>query len=774
MSGKQLTKLKTIAWDRLTALDASIPVEYTLRFLLAFLLARVRIFSDFAPFGVAFSGACPPGIAGFITTAGVLLGYITGGSIVWSLKYISAVILIRAAMRIFKGIAIFEKSWFSPAAVFLAMGSVGFVYAADSGWAVLPSVMFVTETVLSACFSFFYIIALSPWSDGLGWRSRLCHTVSSIALISTLLMSISPWMLFGVLSIGRTIAVIIVMLTVFRGGLGAGCACGAAIGAAMDLSFGGIPVFTMTYTLSALISGIFSKKGRLPFALSFIIVNSIVTIWLWKFSENLYALYETFAASVIFLLFPDSLIAKISVLFPAESGGYGFLRVREYARDKVDLVSDAFRGIFEAVKASAADPDTCENPAVIFDRASDCVCRCCRESCRCWQREYSETYDILNNITPKLLRDGMINADDFPKRFTDKCGKINELVSAINSETRTFLTRRQFKARLSETHAAALNQYGDIASILKSLSQDLGGQITVEAPLERKLIKYLRGLNIDASAAVFRIRSGRLRAEIRSSALHLLLKDPEYLDKLSAVLGTRLCTSEIRSEADRLVLLEAEPLSVSIGVASSKKSGQNVSGDKSIYFRTDDGFLYVLLSDGMGTGPEAAGISGITVSILERFLKAGVSPELALKILSDLMLLKNDSGIESATVDLLAIDMFSGDSRIFKYGAAPSYVKKNTSIRKVNGLSFPSGLIRSGGSERNNCTKLHLSPGAFTVMLSDGVTQGSDDQWLRTLLSEHTGDASAELSRLILESAAEKFGKSDDMTVLAIRTAERV
>lgn len=772
VSGKQLTKFKKIAWDTLAAADAAAPVEYILRFLLAFLLARVRIFSDFAPFGLAFAGVCPSGIAGAVTAAGVLLGYVTGGNILWSLKYISAVILIRAALHVFKGTAVFDKNWFAPAAVFLAAGCVGFVYAADSGWAVSPTVMFVTETILSACFSFFYSAALSPWADGSGWRSRLCHTVSSVALLVTLLMSMSPWMLFGVLSVGRTVAVIILMLAVFRGGSGAGCAFAASIGAAMDLTSGGMPVFTMIYTLSALVSGIFSKKGRLPFILPFIIVNSTVTIWLWQFSENLYALYDAFAAGVIFLLLPDPLIAKVSALFPAEGGGYGFLRAREYARDKVALVSDAFRGIFEALKVSAADADTCENPAVIFDRASDCVCRSCRESCRCWQTEYADTYDILNNITPKLLRDGMISADELPGRFTEKCGKITELTAAINSETRTFLTRRQFKARLSETHAAAMSQYGDIASILKSLSDDLGGQITVEAPLERKLIKYLRGLSMDASAAVFRIRGGRLRAEIRSSALHILLKDPEYLDKLSAVLGTRLCTSEVRSEADRLVLLEAEPLSVTIGVASAKKSGQNVSGDKSVYFRTDEGFLYVILSDGMGTGPEAAGISGVTVSVLERFLKAGIPPEQAIKILSELMLLKNDSGIESATVDLLAIDMFSGESRIFKCGAAPSYVKKNASVRKVSGSTFPSGLIRSGG-ERGVCTKLRLPPGAFAVMLSDGVTQNGDDQWLRTLLTEHKDDASQELSRLILETASEKFGRTDDMTVLAVHTAER-
>ena len=769
-----MTRLTSNVRGRLVAPDVSIPVEYALRFLLAFLLSRVKIFSDFAPFGVAFAGACPPGVAGLLTATGSILGYATGGALLWSLKYIAAIILIRAALRVFRGTVVYDQFWFAPSAVFLAMGCVGFVYAADSGWMVSPTVMFVTETALSAGFTFFYAVALSPWIDGAEWKSRLSHTVSSVALIATVLMSMSAWVLFGTLSIGRTFAVIIVMLTAFRGSLEAGCACGAAVGVAMDLASGGAPVFTMTYALSALTAGIFSKKGRLIFLLPFIITNSVVVIWVWKYTGSLYALYDAFAASVIFLLLPDSLLAKINTLFPVEAGGgYGFLRAREYARDRVELVSEAFHGIFDAVRTASGGTDMCENPAIIFDRASDCVCRACTNSCRCWQQEYSETYDIMNNLTAKLLRDGAISVGDLPKRFADRCEKSRDLVAAINSETRTFLTRRQFKMRLSETHSAALNQYGDVSAILKSLSEELGGQVTVEAPLERKLIKYLRGLNINASAAVFRIRGGRLRAEIRSSSLYLLLKDSEYLDKLSVVLGTRLCTSEIRSEADRLVLLEAEPLSAAIGVATAKKNGQSISGDKSVYFRTDEGFLYVLLSDGMGTGPEAALISNATASILERFLKAGVAPELALRILSDLMLLKNDSSLESATVDLLALDMFSGDSKLFKYGAAASYVKKGSSVRRVSGSSFPSGLLCGTAGEQNSCTKLHLAPGVFTVMVSDGVNQGSNDKWLRDFLTDCESDDPVEISRSILASATEKFGKADDMTVLTIRTSER-
>ena len=69
--------------------------------------------------------------------------------------------------------------------------------------------------------------------------------------------------------------------------------------------------------------------------------------------------------------------------------------------------------------------------------------------------------------------------------------------------------------------------------------------------------------------------------------------------------------------------MEAEPLTVSVGVAAVKKEGESISGDRGTYFKTEQGVLCVLLSDGMGSGENAARESVSTVRILERFLRAG-------------------------------------------------------------------------------------------------------------------------------------------------------
>jgi len=82
---------------------------------------------------------------------------------------------------------------------------------------------------------------------------------------------------------------------------------------------------------------------------------------------------------------------------------------------------------------------------------------------------------------------------------------------------------------------------------------------------------------------------------IDSRYLRPLLELPDYLDKLSAALGVRLCMPEDSVRGDSLLLLEAEPLAVSVGIASMRKKGEAVSGDRGTYFKTDAGQLCVIL-----------------------------------------------------------------------------------------------------------------------------------------------------------------------------------
>ena len=69
----------------------------------------------------------------------------------------------------------------------------------------------------------------------------------------------------------------------------------------------------------------------------------------------------------------------------------------------------------------SAPVSTEENPAVVFDRAAEKVCRGCALCELCWQKEYTGTFNALNDATPFLLERGRALAKDFPSYFADRC-----------------------------------------------------------------------------------------------------------------------------------------------------------------------------------------------------------------------------------------------------------------------------------------------------------------------------------------------------------------
>ena len=308
--------------------------------------------------------------------------------------------------------------------------------------------------------------------------------------------------------------------------------------------------------------------------------------------------------------------------------------------------------------------------------------------------------------------------------------------------------------------------------MLSVSAKALSGVHGADPTAERRLIRYLRTLGIEADASVFRDARGRLHAAIESRFLQPLLALPDYLDSLSAVLGVRLCMPEYQAREDCIILLEAEPLSASVGIAAVKKQGESVSGDRGTYFKTDSGELCVILSDGMGSGDAAADGSVGTIRILENFLRAGVSPSNAMKLLNASALVRDTENWGYSTVDLMCIDLFTGDASFYKYGAAPSYVRTGGVIRKIRCSSYAAGLSFEAGKSPD-VMRMRLKPGSVAVIASDGILSDGRDLWLRELLETDDGSDMKSLAGAVVQTAVREYGRNDDMTALAVSVEVR-
>lgn len=630
------------------------------------------------------------------------------------------------------------------------------------------------ETILVGASTVFFRIALSE-KERMTEQAEILHTVSIMVLVACGLIALSNLTLFGVLSLGRIASVLLIMILAYRNGFMAGSTAGAALGMAMDMVTTGSPFYTMSYAFSGMLSGVFTKQDKLLFLIGYILSNAVSVVWTWGSGGlRISALFEVFIASVIFAMLPVVAINRVGefLLQPAE--GSSESGMRRYTAQKAAHMGQSFRSLYEMVAETMAAEENDGDVARVFDRAADAVCIACKQKELCWQKNFNDMLQMLNDATPAMLDRGKLMEEDLPRHFTRECMHLSELLSAINGEVRGLLYRRQFRKRLSENRVAAYGQYADLASIMEDIAKELNGTSGADPLAERRLLRCLRGMDIEATVSVFRDCGGRLRVMIESGRLGLLFREARWLDKLSAVLGVRMCRPNVADvqEEGRLLLLEAEPLAASVGIASKRKQGETVSGDCGTYFKTDRGILCVILSDGMGSGEEAAKESGDVVKILEGFLRSGMDPCIAMKILNSVMLLRSEADWGCATVDLMCVDLFSGETSFYKYGAAPSYVRNGKAIRRIDCRNFAAG-ISIGEGAAPDVVRMKLKPGNLAVIASDGVLTSENDAKVETLLAAYEGSDVKRLATTVLQSAIDTPECEDDMTVLAVQVSVR-
>ena len=405
----------------------------------------------------------------------------------------------------------------------------------------------------------------------------------------------------------------------------------------------------------------------------------------------------------------------------------------------------------------------------MFDRTAERVCRKCALRNTCWEHDYVSTYHTLNDALPALLERGKGESGDFAPWFASRCLHFQEFLRTANEEVSALLYRRQFRSRLKESRGAVCRQYEALADVLSNAAAELSAELTPDPLREKKLRQHLTALGLEGEVAAYYDEAGHLRAEIRGDGLEKL-RSPEEQKKISDLLGLPLRLDE--EERGQVLYLQAEPLMAVAGLAARRKEGQRESGDTGTWFKRADGSLFVLLCDGMGSGAPAQRESALAVRLLEEFLRAGLESSAALRTVNSALALKNEESGAFTTVDLLRLDLFTGEGEVCKYGAAPTYVRKGGAVSRLTGSALPAGLA-DGDGVGPDVTGISLGPGDCVVLLSDGVAGSEEDQWIRDMLITFDGASPKDLARDIMAESEKRVGAADDRTAVVIRLGKR-
>lgn len=737
-------------------------------FLLGGILAGAEIFGLYAPFGVAAVAAAGSGLSGFCTLAGSCLGYLCLEGMTDGMRYGASAILTYSVAFAFYDAKFYKRVWFMPAIAALLSALTGIICRGGEGWYGEDLVYFVTEVAMTAAATYSYRIVFTQWPETLGngldrLTPRQC--IGLLMLGGTILMSLGRVELLETFSLGRLAAAVGIMAAARRGP-GEGVITGACAGVALDLSSGDDPYYSLTFALAGLACGLCRDHRKILAGLVYVLTIAAVVLWRFDGGMHIGLPMEAIVGAVIFLVLPIRCTSPAKDAAQDGEGAGELDQRRQVIARKMGQMAGAFHTLYDNLHKTLRPEDSGrEDPAELFTAAADKVCAKCVLRTTCWQKEYQDTRSVLNDATEPLLSRGRALATDFAGHFSARCVHFPEFLAELNRQLTAYLRRRQALRRTLQTRRALCGQYARLDKLMRTAATELAAGLTPDLPRQERLNRYLAGKNL-TGGLVYYDKEGRLQVEVPDAAP---LKTRTARREMAELLGVPLREGEELEE--RLLFAQAEPFRATVALVGSPRRGEPVSGDTGLWFRREDGMLFLLLCDGMGSGEGARQESSQAAQLLESFLKAGMDPTEAVETVSSALALRGEAG-GSTTIDLLSIDLYTGRCCVHKQGAAPTYVRRGKQIKCAVGSSLPAGIV-TGDHARPDLHKFRGEAGDWIVMVTDGILCGREDLWVRDLMTGYQGDSPSDLAQRILQSSTDLCQGEDDGTVLAVHLKAR-
>lgn len=381
------------------------------------------------------------------------------------------------------------------------------------------------------------------------------------------------------------------------------------------------------------------------------------------------------------------------------------------------------------------------------------LCEKCR-GCTC------DKYDLVNSLTDTLWKKRLAVFADLPRHIQGSCKNTGELLFAANSAV------AEGENGLKDGMNRLAEEYLAFSRLICSANRADNEESAGDAAKSRRVRELLHDKKI-AFRSVSVVGKRRLRVTVRGvdpSKINISSRELSYM--LSTLLMTRLGEPEfvITGQNGTEMRLSSLPvLRVECAKATVGKAGEAVCGDTVSFFESDGGYFYSLISDGMGSGREAELASRLASIFLEKLLELGAEAGETLKMLNRMLITKDEEVF--TTVDLLEIDRMTGDARIIKAGAAPTFIYRQGECYRLDARTAPVGII---SEVRAAETKLKLKRGDYIVMTSDGITPTDPKPSLPPTGESKTAAA---LAGAIINRWSESAATGDDMSVSVIRIA---
>ncbi len=585
----------------------------------------------------------------------------------------------------------------------------------------------------------------------------------------------------GVLNLLSIVAILIMSYVC---GATVGATTGIAMGVIVGMSSGNIFIYASILGICGLIAGMFKEAGKIFTALSTCIIFFIMKIYMSTYLKGQdfeFIIAEALIAFIIFLVIPERIYNSISRELDSSKKGRiyedGYKeKIRETFTERLSKFYDVLENMSN-ILVNLADNDKLDmksKSSGIIENLAHRVCEGCDTNRICWGREMINTYSAFGELIENIQNKNT----GFPIILERKCIKKASLIRNTQDIVNRYIINEMWRTRLAEGRELIAGQFGNMAKSVDEIIEEFSTDFNEDKQCQENILRILEKNDMDIDD-VFCIRdkNNRLIIEVKTPNCNGRNQCSKKMQSLiNACTENKMvrrqdgCRINPNTNQCTAVFEEAPKFRINTSIARESKDGQSIFGDSFSYGRGADGTYMMLLSDGMGSGPQAGRESEAVVELIEKFVAAGFTITTAIKTVNSIMSLKSCEEEKFSTVDLGTIDVYTGDIDFAKVGAVASFIKSGDTIDIIKSKSLPIGVLDEVDIEIH---QKKLRSGDLVVMVTDGVLDYSDDSygkvdWVLDYLCRHDNLPTEELAKGIIKEAKKLGGNKvkDDMTVL--------
>ncbi|WP_144440563.1 SpoIIE family protein phosphatase [Limnochorda pilosa] len=573
-------------------------------------------------------------------------------------------------------------------------------------------------------------------------------------------------------------AFVLVQLAALVAGAGAGAGLGLGMGAVWAWSFGYPPGWAALLGLAGLVAGLLRPLGRLA-ALAGFWAGLLLTA---PQVADPAAMEQVFLSAVTATILTALLPREVLRRWEARWGTGGQAAQEPDLRVEVGADLRKVGGLFDRM-ARQLEPERQARPdeeVGLFIQAVHAeACQGCPAHERCWGREAYATYwDMVELVGTVESSAASLSEAGLPRRLSLRCTHHDRLLKGVGLTLPRFRTAQEELGRSHRHNVLLPEQLRGVSRLLDAMASRVEDRAQNVGEVERALRRTLAGTVDLKRLRCSRVGPNRYRV---TGQLRGRCPGPGHCERVIAPLVSRRlgrpyavwnasCLEGPGQMGCRFELVARRRYALEVADAAVLREGELHSGDCVERTELVDGRVAVVLSDGMGTGVPAWQESHAAVTLLQSLLEAGLELHASVRTLNTLLRARSPE-VRFATLDMLVVDLYSGEAEIVKIGAAPSLLVRAGRLEIVEGESPPAGVLDEVEAD---VRVVSLGPDDRVILASDGLWEAGGrfrPDWLAEEVARFHGEDPAVLAEILVARARELWGpdRHDDATVLVAR-----